>query len=123
MSRSPESKARLAERMGRYPKDWKEISGKIRERAQGRCECVGECGLHSTLGPRRCTERQGEPALWAKGTVVLTVHHLDHDPANNSHGNLRAMCPRCHLRCDMRHHQRNAAATRHAKRRNLELAL
>ena len=30
-----------------YPKDWDEFSRRIRfERAEGRCECLGDCGLH-----------------------------------------------------------------------------
>lgn len=110
------------ENASRYPKDWKAISAAIRARSGGRCECHGECGLHRTTpGPRRCCERQGEPAKWAKGRVVLTVAHLDHQPENCSASNLKAMCQRCHLRYDTAHHQRNAAATRRAKKHNLEL--
>ena len=42
---------------------------------------MGECGLHQpTGGPRRCEERNGEPAKWAKGKVVLTVAHMNHTP-------------------------------------------
>lgn len=62
-----------------YPAEWKSLSWMIRyERAQGRCECTGECGLHRTHpGPRRCEEMDQRPAKWAKGTVVLTVAHLN----------------------------------------------
>lgn len=106
----------------RYPKNWKAISAKIRARSGGRCECEGECGLHRTHpGPRRCQERHGEFATWAKGRVVLTVAHLDHQPENCADGNLKAMCQRCHLRYDAPHHQRNAAATRRARKQNREL--
>lgn len=103
----------------RYPADWEEISRRIRfERAAGRCECEGECGLHCTHpGPRRCTERHGEQARWANGRVVLTVAHLDHDTTNNEPSNLKAMCQRCHLRYDVTHHKRNAAATRRRRAR------
>ena len=102
----PENKAR-------YPKDWKTISAAIRERAGGRCECEGECGLHRTTpGPRRCIERHGEPAKWAKGKVILTVAHLNHTPEDCAPSNLKAMCQRCHLRYDHEHHMQNAAATR-----------
>jgi hypothetical protein len=101
------------ENKGRYPKDWKRISASIRERSGGRCECHGECGLHRTTGgPRRCVERNGEPAKWAKGKVVLTVAHLDHTPENCDPSNLKAMCQRCHLRYDHDHHQANAYETR-----------
>lgn len=62
-----------------YDTGWKEFSRRIRfERAEGRCECEGECGLHRTHpGPRRCVERDGEPAIWANGIVMLTVAHLE----------------------------------------------
>jgi hypothetical protein len=63
-------------------------------------------------GPRRCVERNGEPAKWAKGKVVLTVAHLNHTPEDCRDENLKAMCQRCHLRYDHDHHQRNAYATR-----------
>ena len=33
-----------------------------------------------------------------KGGYVLTVHHLDMDPANCEAWNLAALCQRCHLR-------------------------
>jgi len=48
--------------------------------------------------------------------VVLTVAHLDHNPANCDPENLRAMCQRCHLAYDAEHHRRNAARTRAVKR-------
>ncbi len=101
----------------KYPRNWRAISDGIRfDRAGGRCECEGECGLHHTTpGPRRCVERHGEPAQWAKGTVVLTVAHLDHEPSHCSDDNLRAMCQRCHLRYDTKHHVATARATRRAK--------
>lgn len=111
-----------ASEKARYPADWPAISRRIRERSGGQCECEGECGLHRTNpGPRRCTERHGEPAQWAKGRVVLTVAHLNHDPSDCRDENLKAMCQRCHLRYDVEHHQRNAAQTRRAKLRNLEM--
>lgn len=111
----PENKAR-------YPKDWKAISKAIRERSGGRCECEGECGLHRTTpGPRRCVERHGEPAKWAKGKVVLTVAHLNHTPEDCRPENLKAMCQRCHLRYDHDHHQANARATRRNRKARADL--
>ena len=108
----------------RYPKDWKAISARIRARSGGRCECQGECGLHQpNPTPRRCEERHGYPARWAKGKVVLTVAHLgDPSPENCADDNLKAMCQRCHLRYDAPYHQRNAAATRKTAKNNLDLA-
>ena len=91
------------ENRSRYPADWPEISRGIRfERAGSRCECTGQCGLHKG---RRCTERNGEAAEWAKGTVILTVAHLDHQPENCGEENLLACCQKCHLRIDRQHHR------------------
>ena len=106
----------------RYPTAWRQISARILLRSQGRCECRGECGLHRTTpGPRRCDEYQGFPAKWARGRIVLTVAHLDHQPENCADENLKAMCQRCHLRYDVDHHRRNATRTRRAQKNNREL--
>lgn len=98
-----------SENVGRYPKDWKSISAAIRKRAGDRCECEGECGLHPA---KRCEEHNGTPAKWAKGKIVLTVAHLNHTPEDCRDENLKAMCQRCHLRYDQKHHQQNAYQTR-----------
>lgn len=101
----------------KYPKDWKQISQRIRERSGGQCECEGECGLHKTTGgPRRCCERNGEPAKWAKGKIVLTVAHLNHIEPDCRDENLKAMCQRCHLRYDVDHHKKNSDKTRELKK-------
>lgn len=106
----------------RYPKDWPAISLKIRKRSGGQCECEGECGLHRTTpGPRRCTERNGHPAKWAKGIIVLTVAHLNHIPMDCRDDNLKAMCQRCHLRYDHDLHQANSYKTRRSKKAHAEL--
>ena len=106
-----------------YPVGWKATSFRIRMvRAEGRCECVGECGLHQTHpGPRRCEERHGFPAKWAKGRVILTTAHLNGpdgpcrcDPLCALDAHLKAMCNRCHLRYDVPFHVANAHATRRA---------
>ena len=111
-----------AQNKGRYPKDWKAISKHIRTRSGGQCECEGECGLHRTNpGPRRCGEMHGQPAKWAKGTVVLTVAHLDHGLVDHRDTNLKAMCQRCHLRFDQPQHQVNARKTRRTKKAAGEL--
>ena len=113
----------------RYPKDWPVISRRIRERSGGQCECLGECGLHRTHpGPRRCEERNGQPAKWAKGKIVLTVAHMNApggpcrcEPLCGNEEHLRSMCPRCHLRYDIAHHQVNARKTRRSKKAHGEL--
>lgn len=102
------------ENASRYPKDWKQISARIRfVRAESRCECTGECGLHKG---RRCEEKHNEPAKWAKGNVILTTAHLNHIPEDVRDENLKAMCNRCHLRMDKEHHAANSAKTRKDKK-------
>ena len=91
----------------------------MRARSGGQCECEGQCGLHQDrgAGPRRCRERNGEKAKWAKGKVVLTVAHLDAEgPLDCPDDRLRAFCQRCHLRYDRDLHRRNASATRMRKK-------
>lgn len=102
----------------KYPADWKEFSRHIRfKRAKSQCECRGECGLHRTNpGPRRCIEVHHNPAYWAKGEIVLTIAHLNHNPKDSRRANLKAMCQRCHLRYDQKHHAENASRTRDRKR-------
>jgi hypothetical protein len=103
----------------RYPAHWDILSASIRsERAGNRCECTGECGLHRTHpGPRRCTERNREPAQWAKGRIILTVAHLCAcDPLCADPAHLLALCQRCHLRLDSTLHAQHAAETRRARR-------
>lgn len=85
----------------KYPDDWEHISLSIRERAGWACEF--------------CGARQREPNPVTGSTVILTVAHLDHNPSNCAPDNLRALCQRCHLRYDARHHARNAAKTRRLK--------
>lgn len=85
----------------------------IRRRAGERCECEGECRLHPN---KRCEEVNHQVAKWARGMVILTVAHLDHDTWNSRLGNLKAMCQRCHLRYDGALHVAHARAKRKAKR-------
>lgn len=102
------------ENAGRYPKNWVQISKAVRfGRAEGRCECIGECG---TSHSGRCPNRNGRPSVVTGSRVVLTVAHLDHTPENCDPNNLRAMCQGCHLRYDREHHAETRAATERAKR-------
>jgi hypothetical protein len=101
-----------AENVGRYPPNWREVSAEIRfMRAAYVCECEGECGNPHAL-PGRCTARHGSPHPVTRSAVVLTVAHLDHTPENCALDNLKAMCQRCHLSYDGKHHAANAARTR-----------
>ncbi len=82
-----------AENRNRYPKDWKIISLRIRERAGWKCE-------GSPAYPD-CRAANGAPHPVTGGTVVLTVGHLDHQPENCADDNLKAWCQRCHNTYDM----------------------
>ncbi len=60
-----------------YPLDWVSIASRLKEK-RGYC-CEG-CGHHgSTPGQ------------------ILTVHHIDFNPANNDESNLLVLCQKCHL--------------------------
>lgn len=91
------------EQRARYPKDWPEISGRIRfVRAQGMCECDGRCGLHDG----QCDAVNGNRHPVTDSRVVLTVAHLNHTPEDCDDSNLMAMCQRCHLTYDANHRRR-----------------
>ena len=86
----------LKEHRDLYPKNWKNISQRIRfDRAGGRCE-FEESGA-------RCTAEHGKPHPTTGSTVVLTTMHLDHDPTNCEDGNLLAACQLHHNRYDRAH--------------------
>ncbi len=106
----------------RYPKDWKEISVRIRfERAGGQCECEGECGKH--VSGVRCEGRHGHINPKTKRRICLTTAHLDHVPENVDDANLRAFCNACHLAYDAEHHAKSRAKNKDANRiRKLEKA-
>ena len=96
-----------------YPPNWAHFSMAIRfTRAQGRCECTGQCGLHRQ-GPviRRCTERHHHKAHWACGMVRLTTAHLcTCNPICTNPQHVIAACQRCHLRIDRFKHAANRLA-------------
>jgi 5-methylcytosine-specific restriction endonuclease McrA len=84
-----------------YPANWKEISLRIRERSGGKCEFCGALNY------------QPHPITGSK--VILTVAHLDHNPQNCADENLKALCQKCHLTYDAKHHAENARKTRDKK--------
>ena len=95
----PENKAR-------YPKDWKQIRQRVLERANNRCEF---CGVENY-------------SIRENGTkVVLTIAHLDHTPENCDMSNLRALCQKCHLTYDAKHHAATAKHTKAMKEKTLKL--
>jgi len=117
----------LPENKKRYPKDWKEISRRIRfERAGNCCENCGvenhkliirgiwygvECYQDDdgNIFDADTSEEIGDSYVGdvcdnAKVIrVVLTTAHLDHNPENNDERNLKALCQRCHNRYDAVH--------------------
>lgn len=96
-----------AEMRALYPPDWQQISLRIRtERANDRCECDGRCGGHE----QACAAINREPHPITASRVILTVAHLDHNPANCADANLLAMCQRCHLRYDAEVHRQTRTA-------------
>lgn len=66
-----------------YPSNWKQISKSIRfGRANNKCEF--------------CKAENYKPHPLTGSKVVLTVAHLDHNPANCQDENLKALCQKCH---------------------------
>ncbi len=82
-----------AENKARYPKNWPQISRRIRERA-------GNCCEGSPAFPD-CRAENGKPHPVTGSKVVLTVAHLDHQPENVDDDNLRAWCQKCHNTYDL----------------------
>ena len=70
---------------------WKAVRAQILERAGNRCEEARHPDCRAQNG-------QAHPETGSK--VVLTIAHLDHNPANNAPENLRAWCQRCHNKFD-----------------------
>lgn len=90
-----------------YPANWKEIRLAVLERAGNKCE-------GSVTYPSCCAENhQPHPVTGSK--VILTVAHLNHDKSDNII-HMAALCQRCHLAHDYKHHAANAARTRQKKK-------
>lgn len=80
-----------AENKYRYPPEWPLISLWVRVCAGWRCEW--------------CDAIQGEPHPVTGSKVVLTVAHVDDpSPENVDPRNLAALCQKCHLGHDQKHH-------------------
>ena len=107
-----------------YPKNWPKIRCKILARAA----CCESCGVKNY--ERGIRDKKG--TLWPLDgllsvfedtgsmidgkviKIVLTIAHLDHDPTNNDHENLRALCQKCHNNHDAEHRAKNRKKNREA---------
>jgi hypothetical protein len=70
--------------------------------------------------PRRCTEKHGHAATFARGRVILTTAHLCHcQPLCAIHSHLLATCPRCHLRIDRKLHAAHRKQTLARRKKEL----
>ena len=105
-----------------YPRNWNKISRDVIQKAGKQCEW---CGLRNHAVGVRVNGKFIEtphlyPGQMVEGykvlRIVLTVMHLDHNPANCDYDNLKAACQKCHLSYDQEYHIANAAATRRRKR-------
>ena len=105
----------LKENKSKYPKDWPEISDRIRfGRADYQCEFLTDDG-------ERCTARHGQRHPFTGAIVVLTVAHLNHDPSDCRDDNLLAACQLHHNRYDLAHRLRSRQRRRRAEKQTLEL--
>lgn len=107
------------EKMKRYPgggthsKVWKAFRTSLLERADNRCE-------GTPMQPECRAENGGvHPVTGSK--VVLTIAHMNHDETHADPDRCRALCQRCHLRWDAKHHAKNAAITRRRKSPQIDI--
>ncbi|WP_175719088.1 hypothetical protein [Burkholderia anthina] len=124
----------------RYPANWDEVRARILARAGNRCE---QChvangdhivrGIDKDVGTFQRFEGDGEVYAAEDGRllgyckaseycgckwrrIVLTIASLDHVPRHLSDDNLKALCQRCRLAYDAKHHRAKAAVTRRARK-------
>lgn len=103
-----------------YPDNWLDIRAEILKRAEHECEFCGvrNYAIGYRVNGEWCgidNDMQGETdALDHKCIkIVLTIAHLDHDPTNNTHENLAALCQRCHNLYDRDHRNKSRSANRY----------
>ena len=98
--------------------EWFAARDACKERAGNRCQ---HCGIHGgAIVDRPCAECRGRGLMCStcqgagkrKAKVVLTVAHLNHNPADNSPENLACLCAGCHLRHDQVQHMHSRQVNR-----------
>lgn len=104
-----------------YPANWPEISEYIRfKRANNKCENCGAVN-HSYVNKfsRQICLRDEDNAI----QIVLTTAHLDHNPENCEHDNLKALCQKCHNNYDKEHRRETRNQTFNQKKFKGQFAL
>ena len=91
-----------------YPKNWDEISLKVRRDAGWKCQ---QCGIAQHALTAKSERTRGT------ARVVLTVAHLG-ETKHNKHdvSNFAALCQSCHLAEDRTDHNKAAAETRRLRK-------
>ncbi len=104
-----------------YPANWKtEIRPAVLSRANNCCEF---CGVKNHSIIHRFGKGVNDWEYWPEGMdseswnvdgkkstkIILTIAHLDHDKLNHDVklDRLKALCQKCHLTYDMKHHVSN----------------
>ena len=110
-----------------YHPEWKiKIRPDILERDN---HCCKFCGVKNLSIIHRTGKGMNDWIYWPEGMeseawtldglkstkIVLTIAHLDHDKTNNEYDNLAALCQKCHLGIDLKHHMANARDTNEKK--------
>jgi 5-methylcytosine-specific restriction endonuclease McrA len=67
----------FAENRSLYPPNWEKIAKRLKKKANYKCQWCGK--------------------TYEENGMILTVHHLDRNPANCSKNNLVVLCQKCHL--------------------------
>lgn len=84
------------------PKNWKDISFEVKQKAGWKCQCCG------------AAHEEPHPITGSK--VILTTHHIDFNPENNEPENLLACCQRCHNSLDREHRKETRRRTKDLER-------
>lgn len=113
----------------KYHPEWKtKIRPDILDRDDNKCKF---CGVENGRIIHRKGKGINDWVYWPEGMeseawsldglkstkIVLTIAHLDHDKINNDYENLAALCQKCHLGIDLKHHMANARETNRKKKK------